>query len=276
LEDGKARYLQHIAELSKAFALSVTQPETKVIRDDLGFFQAVRAGIIKTTRAEDVFGGDGDLDHAIRQIVTEAVTPEGVMDIFQAAGLPKPDISILSENFLQGVKSMPQKHLAMELLQKLLNDEIKARARRNLVQSRSFAEMLESTIRRYQARTIEAAQVIIELIALAKEIKEADKRGEELGLSEEEKAFYDALAANESAREVMGDEQLSVIAREVLNIVRNNVTIDWTVRESVRANLRRLVKRVLRKSGYPPDMQEAATLTVIKQAELWAEGWEAQ
>jgi type I restriction enzyme R subunit len=273
LEDGKARYLQHIAELSKAFALSVTQPETKVIRDDLGFFQAVRAGIIKTTRAQEVFGGNGDLDHAIRQIVTEAVTPEGVMDIFQAAGLPKPDISILSENFLQGVKNMPQKHLAVELLQKLLNDEIKARARRNLVQSRSFAEMLESTIRRYQARTIEAAQVIIELIALAKEIKEADKRGEELGLSEEEKAFYDALAANESAREVMGDEKLSVIAREVLNIVRNNVTIDWTVRESVRANLRRLVKRVLRKYGYPPDMQEAATLTVIKQAELWAEGW---
>jgi type I restriction enzyme R subunit len=219
------------------------------------------------------FKTDEDLDHAVRQIVAGAVTPEGVIDIFEMGGVQKPDLSILSEEFLQGIKSIPQKNPAVEVLRKLLMDEIKTRARASLVQSRSFAEMLERTIRRYQNRTIEAVQVVLEFINLANQIKVADSRGEDLKLSVEELAFYDALAENKSARDVMGDEQLSIIAREVLNIVRNNVTIDWTVKESVRANLRRLVKRVLRKYGYSPDMQAKATQTVLEQAELLAKDW---
>ncbi|MQC27050.1 MAG: DUF3387 domain-containing protein [Chloroflexi bacterium] len=241
---------------------------------NLAFFQAVRAGLVKSTSPDGTYNGAAKegRDHAVRQLIADAIAPEGVLDIFDAAGLPKPDISILADGFLQGVEQMPQKHLAAELLRKLLNDEIKARARRNLVQSRAFSERLENTIRRYKARTIEAAQVIMELIKLAKEIREADARGEKLGLSTEEKAFYDALAENESAREVLGDKELTVIAREVLNIVRKNVSIDWTVRENVKANLRRLVKRALINHGYPPDMQKAATLLVLEQAELFA--WE--
>lgn len=274
LEEGKSRLIQHVTELSKAFALAVPQPETFEIRDDLAFFQAVKSGLVKTT----VHGGDEtktdeDLDHAVRQIVAGAVTPEGVIDIFEAVGMQKPDLSILSEEFLLGIKNMPQKNLAIELLRKLLMDEIKTRARTNLVQSRKFSEMLEETIRRYQNRTIEAVQVVMQLIEMAKDIQAADSRGEDLGLNIDELAFYDALAENESAREVMGDEQLSVIAREVLSIVQSNVTIDWTVKDSVRANLRRLVKRVLRKYGYPPDMQEKATKTVLAQAELMAGEW---
>jgi type I restriction enzyme R subunit len=274
LEDGKARLIQHVTELSKAFALAVPQPETFKIRDDLAFYQAVKSGLVKTTvHQDDETKTDEDIDHAVRQIVAGAVAPEGVIDIFETVGIPKPDLSILSEEFLQGIKNMPQKNLAIEVLRKLLMDEIKTRARTNLVQSRKFSEMLERTIIRYQNRTIEAVQVVMELIALANDIKTADKRGEHLGLTTDELAFYDALAENESAREVMGDEQLSIIAREVLTIMRNNVTIDWTVKESVRANLRRLVKRVLRKYGYPPDKREEATRTVLEQAELLALDW---
>jgi type I restriction enzyme R subunit len=193
--------------------------------------------------------------------------------VFEAAGLPKPDLAILSDDFLMGLQNMPYKSLAAEMLQKLLNDELKTRQKVNLVQSRLFADKLEETVRRYQARSIEAAQVIVELIELARAIKEADKRGDTLKLSQEELAFYDALSTNESAKEVMSNEQLSVIAREVLRIVRENVTIDWTRKESVQANLRRLVKRVLNKYGYPPDLQEAATRTVLEQAELLATNW---
>lgn len=273
-EEGKARLIQHVTELTKAFALAVPQPESFEIRDDVGFFQAVKSGLVKTTvHGDDETKTNEDVDYAVRQIVAGAVTPEGVIDVFRVAGLDKPDLSILSEEFLQGIKNMPQKNLAVEVLRKLLMDEIKTRARTSLVQSRSFAEMLENTIRRYQNRTVEAVGVVLELIALANQIKEADGRGEDLGLSTEELAFYDALADNESAREVMRDEQLSIIAREVLNIVRNNVTIDWTVKESTRANLRRLVKRALRKHGYPPDMQAKATQTVLEQAELIARDW---
>ena len=274
LEDGKARLIQHVSELTKAFALAVPQEETFEIRDDVGFFQAVRSALIKTTQhGEDETITTEDLDLAVRQIVAGAVTPEGLIDIFTAAGLPKPDLSILSDAFLQGIQHMPQKNLAIELLRKLLMDEIKTRSRTNLVQSRSFAEMLENTIRRYQNRTIEAAQVIMEMIQMANEIRAADQRGEELNLTPDEIAFYDALADNESARDVLGDEKLSIIAREVLSIIRNNITIDWTVKESVRANIRRLVKRVLRKYGYPPDMQAKATQTVLEQAELLVKDW---
>ena len=216
-----------------------------------------------------------DLDHAVRQIVSRAVASEGVINIFAAAGLKKPDISILSDEFLAEVRGMPRRNLAVELLQKLLKGELATRRRKNVVQARSFAEMLEQTLRRYQNRAVEAAQVIEELIRLAQEMREAGARGDELGLSEEELAFYDALETNDSAVQVLGDETLRDIARELVETVRGNVTIDWTLRENVRANVRRLVKRILRKHGYPPDKQEKATRTVIEQAEVLSAGWVA-
>lgn len=214
-----------------------------------------------------------ELDHAVRQIISRAVTPEGVVDIFAAAGLEKPDISILSDEFLAEVRGMPQRNLAVELLQKLLKGELAARRRRNVVQARSFAEMLEQTIRRYQNRAVEAAQVIEELIQLARDMRAANARGETLGLSEDELAFYDALETNDSAVKVLGDETLRGIARELVETVRTNVTIDWTLRENVRAQLRVLVKRILRKHGYPPDKQEKATQTVLEQAALLSGDW---
>ena len=190
-----------------------------------------------------------------------------------AAGLDKPDVSILSEEFLSEVREMRQPNLAVELLQKLLKGELATRRRRNVVQARSFAEMLEQTIRRYQNREIEAAQVIEELIGLARELREAAARGEKFGLSDDELAFYDALGVNDSAVQVLGDDTLRSIARELVETVQRNVTIDWTLRENVRANLRRVVKRVLRKYGYPPDRQQAATRTVLEQAEALSAGW---
>ena len=198
---------------------------------------------------------------------------EGVIDIFATAGLDKPDISVLSEEFLAEVKGMPRRNLAVELLQKLLKGEVNIRRRTNVVQARSFAEMLEQTLRRYQNRAIEAAQVIEELIQLARDMREATSRGEKLGLTEDELAFYDALETNDSAVQVLGDETLRVIARELVETVRSNVTIDWTLRENVRAQLRVVVRRILRKHGYPPDKQEKATLTVLEQAEVLSEGW---
>lgn len=270
-ENGKERLLKAVAELSKAFALAIPHEEALRIRDDVGFFQAVRSVLAKGAPGERKT--EEELDHAIRQIVSRAIAPEGVVDIFAAAGLKKPDISILSDEFLSEVSAMPQKNLAVELLRKLLSGEIRARARKNVVQARSFAAMLEQAIRRYQNRVIEAAQVIEELIALAKEMRRANERGEKLGLTEEEQAFYDALATSESAVQVLGDEKLSIIARELTAAVRNNVSIDWTMRESVRAGLRVIVKRILRKHGYPPDKQEKATQVVIEQAEALSQEW---
>src|SRR5574341_2304369 len=196
-----------------------------------------------------------------------------VVDIFAAAGLKRPDISILSDEFLAEVRGLPQRNLAVELLRKLLSGEIRTRGRKNIVQARSFAEMLEEAIRRYQNRAIEAAQVIEELIALARDMREANARGEKLSLSEEELAFYDALETNDSAVKVLGDETLRTIARELVATVQKNVTIDWTIRENVRAHLRVLVKRILRKHGYPPDKQEKATQTVLEQAEVLSAAW---
>ena len=270
-EDGKERCLNAVRDLSQAFALAVPHPETFRIRDDVGFFQAVRAALSK--RATGEARPEEDLDLAVRQIVSRAVASEGVLDIFAAAGLDKPDISVLSDEFLAEVQGMPQRNLAVELLQKLLRGELHIRRRKNVVQARSFAEMLEQTLRRYQNRAIEAAQIIEELIQLAKEMREANARGERLGLSEDELAFYDALETNDSAVQVLGDDTLRDIARELVDTVRNNVTIDWTLRENVRAKLRAMVKRILRKHGYPPDKQEKATQTVLEQAEALSEGW---
>jgi type I restriction enzyme R subunit len=271
--NGKERLIRAAGELSQAFALAVPHPEALGIRDDVAFFQAVQAVLSK--RAPGDVRPEEDLDHAIRQIVSEAIAPEGVMDIFAAAGLEKPDISILSDDFLSEVREMPQRNLAVELLQKLLMGEVRLRRRKNVVKARSFADMLEQSVRRYQNRAIEAAQVIEELIGLAKEMRDSDRRGEDLGLSEEELAFYDALEVNDSAVVVLGDETLRGIARELVGAVRANVTIDWTVRENVRAQLRVIVKRILRKHGYPPDKQEKATRTVLEQAEVLSEAWVA-
>jgi len=271
--DGKARLLQAVKELSQAFALAVPHDDALRIRDDVGFFQAVRAVLAKTEPS------DGkpldELDHATRQIVAGAIVSDQVIDIFAAAGLKKPDLSILSDAFLAEVRGMPQRNLAVEVLRKLLHDEIKRRSRKNIVQARSFAEMLEQAIRRYPNRSLETAQIIEELIALAKDMKQADARGEELGLTEDEIAFYDALEVNDSAVKVLGDETLRTIARELVRAVKSNLTIDWTVRENVRAQLRVIVKRILRKYGYPPDKQEKATQTVLEQAEALAGEWVA-
>ncbi|MBI1776748.1 MAG: type I restriction endonuclease subunit R [Proteobacteria bacterium] len=270
-EDGKNRLLHAVTELSQAFALAVPHETALKIRDDVGFFQAVRAVLAKSSADERK--SDEELDHAIRQIVSKAMVSDDVVDIFAAAGLKKPDISILSDQFLEEVRGMPQRNLAVELLQKLLRGEIKTRARSKVVQARSFAELLEQSLRRYQNRAIETAKIIEELIQLAKDMRKAAGRGEALGLSEDEVAFYDALEANDSAVKVLGDAALRMIARELVATVRANVTIDWTVRENVRAHLRVLVKRILRKHGYPPDKQERATQTVLEQAEVLSESW---
>jgi type I restriction enzyme R subunit len=272
-ENGKERFLRAARELSQAFALAVPHEEALRIRDDVAFFQAVQAVLAK--RAPSDARPEEELDLAVRQIIARAIVPEDVVDIFAAAGLDKPDISILSDEFLAEVRGLPQRNLAVELLHKLLKGEIRTRGRKNVVQAKSFAEMLEQTIRRYQNRAIEATQVVEELIALAKKIRAAASRGEELGLSEDEMAFYDALEANDSAVKILGDETLRVIARELVDVVRRNVTIDWTMRENVRAHLRVLVKRVLRKYNYPPDKQEKATQTVLEQAALLSTAWAA-
>jgi type I restriction enzyme, R subunit len=270
-EDGKDRLLDAVRALSQVFALAVPHEEALRIRDDLAFFQAVRAVLAKRTPGDT--RTDEELDHAVRQIVSQALAPDGVVDIFAAAGLEKPDISILSDGFLAEVRGMPQRNLAVELLNKLLSGEIRTRRRKNVVQARSFEEMLGQSLSRYQNRAIEAAQVIEELIELAKQMREANARGEALGSNEEEVAFYDALEANDSAVQVLGDETLRAIARELVATVRANVTIDWTMRENVRAHLRVLVKRILRKNGYPPDKQEKATQTVLEQAEALSREW---
>jgi type I restriction enzyme R subunit len=271
LDDGKTRLNQAVTELSIAFALAVPDDEAIRIRDDVGFFQAVRNVLNKSVSQQS--RPQYELDAAIRQLVSKAVITDGVVDIFSAAGLKKPDISILSDEFLAEVSHLPQKNLAVELLRKLLNNEIRAQSRRNLVKSRLFSEVLETSLRKYQNRAIQAAQVIEELVALAKQMREEAAKGAELGLTQDEVAFYDALEVNDSAVKVLGEPTLKTIARELVDTVRRNTTIDWTVRENVRAHLRVLVKRILRKYGYPPDKQEKATVTVLEQAELLSANW---
>jgi type I restriction enzyme R subunit len=272
MEDGKKRYLGEVTALSKAFALAVPHEEALRIRDEVGFFQEVRAGLAKAT-VEGEGKSPEEMDTAIRQLVSRAVSSDEVVDIFAAAGLKKPDISILSDEFLQEVSQLPHRNLAVELLRKLLNDEIRTSSRKNVVQARSFAEMLEKAIRKYQNRAIEAAQVIEELIELAKEMRKARRRGDDLGMTDDEIAFYDALEVNDSAVKVLGDKTLKSIAQELVTAVRRSVTIDWTVRENARAQIRVIVKRILRKYGYPPDKQEKATQTVLEQAEVLCREW---
>jgi type I restriction enzyme R subunit len=270
LQDGKTRFIREVTLLSQAFALSIPHPRAMEIKDDIAFFQAVKARLVKF---EGIGTGKSDIEieTAIKQIVDEALSSDKVMDIFEAAGMAKPDISILSDEFLLEVKGMKHQNLAFELLKKLLNDEIKTRSKTNLVKSKKLLEMLEGAIKRYQNNLLTTAEIIQELINIAKEIKEADKEGERLGLTKDEVAFYNALEVNDSAVMVLGDDQLKEIAREITDKVRANATIDWTIRESARARLMVIVKRTLTKWGYPPDKQAKAIETVLKQAELMAD-----
>ncbi len=272
LEDGKSRFIREVTALSKALAIAIPHEQAMAVKDEVSFFQAVKARLVKF---ESTGNGksDEEIETAIRQVVDEAIVSDQVVDIFDAAGIKKPDISILSEDFLAEIKGMKHQNLALELLKKLLNDEIRVMAKRNMVQSRSLKEMLEGSIKRYQNKILSASEIIQELIDLAKRMNAAKNRGETLGLTEDELAFYDALEVNDSAVQVLGDDTLRDIARELVDKVRNNASIDWTIKESVRAKLRVLVKRTLRKYGYPPDKQAKATETVLKQAELMAGEW---
>jgi type I restriction enzyme, R subunit len=270
LDDGKNRFTKQVGLLSQTFALSVPHPKAMALKDEVGFFQAVKARLVKF---EPIGSGksDAEIETAIKQIVDKAVVSDGIIDVFDAAGIKKPDISILSDDFLEEIRHMERKNLALELLKKILNDEIKTRTRKNLIQSKKLSEMLENAMNKYQNNLLTTAQVIEELIKLAKNIRESNKRGDELKLNEDELAFYDALANNESAKQVLGDKQLAVIAIEVFKSIKGNATIDWTLKESVRARLRRDVKRILNRFGYPPDMQLLATENILKQAELMAD-----
>lgn len=270
LQDGKTRFIREVALLSQAFALSIPHLKAMAIKDDVAFFQAVKARLVKF-EGTGTGKSDIEIETAIKQIVDEALSSDKVMDIFEAAGMAKPDISVLSDEFLLEVKGMKHQNLALELLKKLLNDEIKTRSKTNLVKSKKLLEMLEGAIKRYQNNLLTTSEIIQELINIAKEIKEADKEGERLGLTKDEVAFYNALEVSDSAVQVLGDDQLKEIAREITDKVRANATIDWTIRESARAKLMVLVKRTLTKWGYPPDKQAKAIETVLKQAELMAD-----
>jgi type I restriction enzyme R subunit len=274
--DGKTRLLQYVRELSQAFALAVPHPDALALREDIGFFQAVRAALAKEIAETDGNGRyqtSAEREAAIRQLVSRAIAPGEVIDVFTAAGLPRPDISILDDTFLESVRDLPQKNLAVDLMRRLLSNEIRQQRRKNVVQSRSFEKLLEESIRRYENRARETQEILEELIELAKAMNAAKRRGGELNLTDDELAFYDALEVNDSAVAILGDEELQTIARELVSAVKRNASIDWTLRENVRAHMRVIVKRILRKHGYPPDKQEKATSTVIEQAELLAGEW---
>lgn len=265
------RYQDAVLALSKAFALASASDEAREIREEVGFFQAIRAALVKSSTGSGVTQQEREL--AIQQIVSRAVVSTEIVDILAAAGIKSPDISILSDEFLAEVQQMEKKNLALEALRKLINDGIRSRSKANVVQTKAFSERLEDAVARYHANAITTAEVLQELIQLAKDIRAARQRGEESGLSDEEIAFYDALAENESAVQMMGDDKLKLIAHELLVSLRENVSVDWAHRDSARARMRVLVKRILRKYGYPPDLQDVAVQTVLQQAEALSSGW---
>jgi len=267
----KERFFREVTALLKAFSLAVPHEKAMKIKEEVGFFQAIKSAITKTTETKKE--RQEKFDSAIKQILSKAVISDRIIDIFEAVGIQKPELSILSEGFLAEVKEMPQKNLAFEALKKLLNDEIKIISKKNMVRGKSFMELLDKTIKRYTNRSIEAAQVIEELIELARKLRDEKNRGKKLNMSDDEIAFYDALEVNDSAVKVLGDEILRKIALELTEMIRNSVTIDWTQRESVQAGIRLKVKKILRKYGYPPDKEKKATETVLKQAELIAKNW---
>jgi type I restriction enzyme, R subunit len=270
LENGKKRYINEVTALSQVFSIAIPHEQAMDVKDEVSFFQAVKSRLAKFDST-----GSGKTDEevgtAIRQVIDKALVTEQVIDVFDAAGIKKPDISILSEEFLLEVKNMEHKNIALEVLKKLLNDEIKTRTKKNLIQSKSLMEMLENSIKKYHNKILTAAEVIEELIELGKEIQKMDKEPQEMGMSDFEYAFYTAIANNDSARELMGKDKLRELAVVLFEKVKANASIDWTIKESVKAKLKVIVKRTLRKYGYPPDMQKLATETVLKQAELIAE-----
>jgi len=310
-KDGKKRYVREVVGLTKAYALAVPSEEAENLRDEIGFFHAIKASIVKNTEVQGKQKTDTELNSAIKQIVSKAVSSEGVIDVFEAAGIKKPEISILSDSFLEDVKGMEHKNLAFEALKKLLADQIRiifkhnqkpnrsklwgmfrlilgfwcllliSRCKQrgmnpfanNQIRNKKFSKMLEEAIRKYQNRSIDSAQVIQELINIAHKIKEDKNRGKELGLTPEEEAFYDALDNHDGAMEVLGEDVMKQIARELTELVRKNTSIDWTLREAVQAKLRVMIKRLLRKYGYPPDKQKMATDLVLEQAKLFSEEW---
>jgi type I restriction enzyme R subunit len=269
LDNGKKRFIEQVTALSHAFAIAMPHEQAVDVRDEVGFFQTVKARLVKFEANGDG-RSDEEMETAIRQVIDQALVSEKVVDVFDAAGIKKPDISILSDEFLEELKNKKHKNIAIEVLKKLLNDEIKVRSKKNLVESKRLLEMLEDAIKRYQNKIITAAEFIDALIKISKEVVNSDAAAQEMGLSDPEYAFYTAVANNRSARELMQKEKLRELAVELFDQVRRNASIDWTLKESVRAKLRVIIKRTLRKYGYPPDMQLLATETVLKQAEMIA------
>jgi type I restriction enzyme R subunit len=270
LENGKKRYINEVTALSQAFAIAVPHEQALDAKDEIAFFQAVKARLAKFDGTGNG-NTDDEIETTIRQVIDKALVSEQVIDVFDAAGIKKPDISILSDEFLAELKGYEHKNISIEVLRKLLNNELKIRAKKNLVQSKSLMEMLEASIKRYQNKILTAAEVMEELINISKEIVSSDAEAKEMGLSEFEYAFYTAVANNDSARELMQSDTLRELAVVLTQRVRENASIDWTIKESVRAKLKVIIKRTLRKYGYPPDMQLLATETVLKQAEMIAE-----
>ena len=274
-DQGKERFVKESTAVSRLLALAVPHEDALALVDEIAFFQAVRARLLKF-EGEDETGGKVNFETAIRQIINQAVESTEVIDIFDAAGIKKPDISLLSEEFLQDVRDMKYKNLGLELLKKILNDEIKVRLKFNVVEGKKLLEMLETSIKKYQNNLLTTAEIIDELVAIAKQIREVDGLAEQLKLSKDEFAFYTALEVNDSAVKVLGDETLKTIAREIATKVKTNATIDWTMKESARAKLMVIVSRTLKKYGYPPDKQQKAVDTVMKQAEVLADYWVEQ
>ena len=274
LQDGKNRFVREVTAFSQAFALSMPHEQAVEITEQVAFFQAVKARLVKFETTGNGKGkSDYEIETAIKQVIDKSLSSDKVVDIFDAAGIDKPEVSILSDKFLLEVKDMKHKNLAFELLKKLLNNEITSRAKTNLVKSKALLEMLETAIKKYQNNLLSTAEIIQELIEIAREVRESDRQGEKLNLTKDEVAFYNALEVNDSAVKVLGDETLRDIAREIADKVKKNATIDWTIRESARAKLMVLVRRTLSKYGYPPDKQQKAIDTVLKQAELLADSF---
>ena len=269
IEDGKERYINEVTALSQAFAIAIPHEQAMDAKDEVGFFQAVKARLTKFDSPSEGRSNE-ELETTIRQVIDQALVSEQVIDVFDAAGIKKPDMSILSDEFLAELKDYEHKNIALEVMKKLLNDELKARAKKNLVQSKTLLEMLENALKRYQNKILTAAEVMDELINISKEIVSADSEATAMGLSEYEYAFYTAVANNDSARELMQQDKLRELAVVLTQKIRENATIDWAIKENVRAKLKVIVKRLLRRYGYPPDMQLLATETVLKQAEMIA------
>jgi type I restriction enzyme, R subunit len=269
LDNGKKRYIEQVTALSKAFAIAIPHEQAMAVKDEVAFFQAIKARLAKFESSGEG-GSNIDLETTIKQIIDKALVSEQVIDIFDAAGIKKPNISILSEDFLAEIKGMKHKNVALEVLKKLLNNDLKVRAKINLVQSKSLMEMIENTIKKYQNKILTAAEVIDELIKISKEITASDDEKQNMGLTDFEYAFYTAVASNDSAKQLMQHDKLRELAVVLTQKIRENASIDWTIKESVRAKLKVIVKRILRQYGYPPDMQLLATETVLKQAEMIA------